>query len=116
MEKTIKLQGVDYKLKSSLFSIISYKNVFGTELFSDIAVIDKLKDNTSLDDYSKVIDVIFKITYILYKPSTNKSYDEFLQDFDFSILSENNELENLASVIAELLGTINNKGNTISKK
>ena len=38
MEKTLVIGDKEYRLKSSLFSIISYKNTFGSELFSDIAV------------------------------------------------------------------------------
>ena len=44
MEKTINLGGKEYKLRSSLFTIISYRSTFGTELFSDVKVLDKLKD------------------------------------------------------------------------
>jgi hypothetical protein len=47
MEKTINLRGEDLKLRSSLFTIISYRNVFGTELFSDIKKLENLnKDET----------------------------------------------------------------------
>ena len=34
------------------------------------------------------------------------SYDRFLQSFDFSILSNVDELTNLANVIGELLGEV----------
>ena len=46
MEMSVRLGEYDYKLRSSLFTIISYRNVFGTELFSDVAVLDKLKNKT----------------------------------------------------------------------
>lgn len=114
MEKTISIQGQEFKLKSSLFTIIAYKNAFGSELFSDIAVLDKLSNKDDLSHLSIVIDVIFRITYILHKPFTKSSYDEFLQSFDFSVLSDANELENIANTIAELLGTV--RGEEASKK
>lgn len=105
MEKSINLGGVEYKLRSSLFTIISYRSTFGTELFSDVKVLDKLKDKNE-DEISRIIDTIFRITYILHKPFTNQSYDEFLNAFDFSIISDVKALEELARVIGDLLGTI----------
>ena len=105
MEKTVLLGEYEYKLRSSLFTIISYRNVFGTELFSDVAVLDKLK-NKNEEEISRIIDTIFRITYILHKPFTNKSYDEFLNELDFSIIGDVKALEELASVIGKLLGTL----------
>lgn len=112
MEKTLHIQDIDYKLKSSLFTIISYKNTFGTELFSDISVLDQLSQHNNLSALSTVIDVIFRITYILHKPFTKLSYDEFLQGFDFAVLSNTEELETIANTIAELLGTVKEGSNT----
>jgi len=106
MEKTLRIQDKDYKLKSSLFTIISYKNTFGSELFSDISVLDQLSQHNNLSALSTVIDVIFRITYILHKQFTKSSYDEFLQEFDFTVLSNTQELESIANTIAELLGTV----------
>ncbi|MCL2521254.1 MAG: hypothetical protein FWE36_00165 [Erysipelotrichales bacterium] len=100
MEKTINISGNDYRLKSSLFTIISYKNTFGSELFSDIAVLDKKNDAS--EDTSQVIDTIFKIFYVLHKPFSSKSYDEFLNEFGFDILSNEDQLTKLAETIAEL--------------
>ena len=101
MEKTVNLNGELLKLKSSLFTIIEYRNVFGTELFSDIKKIESLNND---EDAGKVIDVLFKIIYILNRPYTKLSYDEFLMGLDFSILSNTEEIENLSNVIAEMLG------------
>ncbi|HAX02192.1 MAG: hypothetical protein A2Y45_09420 [Tenericutes bacterium GWC2_34_14] len=102
MEKTINLRGEDLKLRSSLFTIISYRNVFGTELFSDIKKLENLnKDET---DAALVIDILFRIIYILHKPYTKKSYDEFLMDLDFSVLSDVKELENISNTITLMLG------------
>ena len=102
MEKTINLRGEELNLRSSLFTIISYRSVFGTELFSDIKKLDNLnKDET---DAALVIDILFRIIYILHKPYTKKSYDEFLMDLDFSVLSDVKELENISNTITLMLG------------
>lgn len=105
MEKTIKLQDKELKLKSSLGTIISYRSIFGSELFSDVKVLDSIKDKSE-EEISRIIDVIFRITYVLHRPYTKKTYDEFLDDLDFSIISDTKELEELAKVIGELLGTV----------
>ncbi|HOH58563.1 MAG TPA: hypothetical protein PLQ22_00955, partial [Bacilli bacterium] len=76
MEKTVKLNGEDIRLKSSLFTIIEYRSTFGTELFSDIT---KLESSEKEGNVSEVLEVIFKIVYVLHKPFTKKSYEEFLQ-------------------------------------
>ena len=102
MEKTINLRGEDLKLRSSLFTIISYRSVFGTELFSDIKKLENLnKDET---DAAIVIDILFRIIYIMHRPYTKKSYDEFLMDLDFSVLSDVKELENISNTITLMLG------------
>ena len=45
MEKTAKLNGKELRLASSLFTIISYRNIFGTELFDDVEKLDKEVDS-----------------------------------------------------------------------
>ena len=101
MEKTIKLNGEDLRLKSSLFTIIEYRSIFGTELFKDIA---KLEQNEKDGNITEVLEVLFKIIYVLHKPFTKKSYEQFMQGLDFDVLSDIKELENLSLTIAELLG------------
>lgn len=115
MEKQIDIGGKTYRLKSSLYSIISYRNTFGTELFSDIAGIEKVGKNS--DDVSNVINTIFRIFYILHKPFTNQSYDDFLNEFDFDILANQEELTKLSEVIAEVFKTSkNDPGRSIEKR
>ena len=41
MEKTVKLNGKELRLASSLFTIISYRSVFGSELFDDVEKLEK---------------------------------------------------------------------------
>ena len=102
MERTVKLNGKELRLASSLFTIISYRNVFGTELFDDVEKLDKAMQENK-NDVGRFIDVLFRLIYVLYKPFYNDSYDHFLQSFDFSVLSNIEELTNLANVIGELL-------------
>ena len=104
MEKTLKLGDTDYRLHSSLFTIIDYRNVFSTELFSDIKKLEKSSDKKE-DDLSTVIDTIFRIIYVLHRPFSKQSYNDFLMSLDFSILSNQSELENLTNTIGEMLGT-----------
>ena len=104
MEKTLKLGDHDYRLHSSLFTIIDYRNVFSTELFSDIKRLEKSSTKKE-EDLSTVIDTIFKIIYVLHRPFSKQSYNDFLMSLDFSLLSNQDELENLTNTIGEMLGT-----------
>ena len=108
MEKVVTLGGKELKLASSLFTIISYRQVFGTELFTDINTLDKALQKNK-DDVGKFIDILFRIVYILHNPFTSDTYDKFMQGFDFAVLNRTEELNNLANVIAELLGSVNSK-------
>jgi len=105
MERTIILGGRELKLASSLFTIISYRQVFGSELFSDVDTLDKALQ-ANKEDVGKFVDILFRIVYILHKPYTGDTYDKFLQGFDFAVLNSIDELTTLANAIAELLGSV----------
>ena len=105
MEKTIKLGEKEYRLHSSLFTIIDYRNVFGSELFSDIKKLEKGK-NIKEEDFSLVIDTIFRIIYVLHRPFSKTSYNDFLMSLDFSLLSDTDELAVLSATIGDMLGTL----------
>lgn len=107
MEKTVTLGGRELKLASSLFTIISYRQVFGSELFKDVDALDKALQ-ANKDDVGRFVDLLFRIVYILHRPFTSDSYDNFLQSFDFAVLNSTEELTTLASSIAELLGSVKN--------
>ena len=110
MEKTIKIGEKELKLRSSLFTIIEYKNNFGTDLFNDVNKVSVSKN----DEISGVIQTLFQIIYVLHKPFEKQSFEEFLSDFDFSILNDTEALGNITNVIGELLGAVKNvpKGTT----
>lgn len=103
MEKVIHLSGQELRLHSSLFTIIEYRNVFGTELFHDIQGLstDTGKHEEGL---SLIVGTIFRIIYILQRPFNNRSYNEFLMTLDFSVLSNQEEIEKLTQCITEMLG------------
>ena len=105
MEKVIKLGEKEYRLHSSIFTIIEYRNVFGSELFTDITKIDKGR-NFKEKDFSVVFDTIFRVVYILHRPFSKISYNDFLMSHDLSILNDSSELAILSETIGEMLGTI----------
>lgn len=105
MIKTGKLNGKEITLSASLFTIISYRQLFGTELFEDVNKLDeKFKKNPN--DIGNFIDILFRIIYVLHKPYTEQTYDQFLQGLDFSVLNNTQELTDLTNVIGELLGSV----------
>lgn len=112
MEKTVVIQGKEYKLKSSLGTVLKYREIFGTELFSDVKIIDSLKGKAE-DEISRIINVIFRITYVLHRPYTDKTYDQFLDDLDFSIIGDPKALDELAKAIGELI-KVENKTNKVT--
>lgn len=112
MEKTIKIGDKELQVRSSLFTVIEYKSIFGTDLFSDVSKISTTEGETEI---SRVIQVLFQIVYILNRPFNKVSFEEFLNDFDFSILNDTKALEDVSNVIGELLGSVKNapKGKSI---
>ena len=104
MEKTIKIGEQDLKLRSSLLTIITYKNTFGTDLFGDVQKLDTSKKGGT-QNLTNVIQTLFQIIYALHKPYTQKSFNEFLNDFDFGIITDPEALVNVSTVIGELLAS-----------
>ena len=76
MERTIKIGEQELKLRSSLLTIITYKNTFGTDLFGDVQNLDVSK-KASATNLTTVIQTLFQIIYALHKPFTQKSFNEF---------------------------------------
>ena len=79
MERTIKIGEQEFKLRSSLLTIITYKNTFGTDLFGDVQKLDVSK-KASAENLTTVIQTLFQIIYALHKPFTKKNFEEFLND------------------------------------
>lgn len=105
MEKKIQIGDKELQVRSSLFAIIDYKNTFGTDLFNDVTKIGTKANYQT--EISVIIKVLFQI-YILHKPFEKRSFEDFLNDFDFTILNDTKALEDISTVIGELLGSIKN--------
>ena len=110
MERKITIGNKEVRLKSSLFTMIAYKNQFGTDLFQDVSKMD-VKEDKETQDVSSVIQVLFQIIYVLNNPFNDVSFDEFLNQFDFEVLTDTNSLTKAMQVIGELLGSAKNKQN-----
>ena len=108
MEKTIKIGEQDIKLRSSVLTIITYKSTFGSDLFNDVQKL-KIDKKNGGKELTNVIQTLFQIIYALHKPFTKLSFIEFLNEFDFSIISDTETLESIAGVIGEVLAS-NKKG------
>lgn len=101
MEKTTKIGDKEYRLRSSLFTIIDYKNTFNTDLFDDVAKLSVNGKNGN--ELTNVIEVLFQIVYILNKPFNKISYEQFLNEFDFNVITDQVTLENITNIIGEFL-------------
>lgn len=102
MERTVKLGGKDLRLLSSLGTILVYKRTFGTELFDDVEAFNVKEGDTKAS--GKLIDILFRLVYVLHRPFEDISYEDFLLQFDFDVLTNEKELTELSNVIGELLG------------
>ena len=102
MEKTIKIGEQEITLRSSLLTIITYKNTFGSDLFNDVSKLNVSRKN-GVSNPTHVIQTLFQIIYALHKPFTKKNFEEFLNDFDFSVITEQETLESISNVIGDLL-------------
>lgn len=106
MEKEVILGDKKLILRSSLYSLIDYKSRFGSELFNDI----KKLENTKEENITNVIEIIFRIVFVLSNPKENETFKGFLEKLDFSILNDATLLTNLTNTIVELLKTDNKAG------
>ena len=97
MEKEVILGDKKLILRSSLYSLIDYKSRFGSELFNDI----KKLENTKEENITNVIEIIFRIVFVLSNPKENETFKGFLEKLDFSILNDAALLTNLTNTIVE---------------
>ncbi len=108
MERKVFIGKKELRLKSSLFTIIAYKNEFGTDLFQDVSKME-IKDNKAKTaDVSNVVQILFQIIYILNKPFSQRPFEDFLNDFDFEVLTNSETLTSALKVVGELLGSTKN--------
>ena len=114
MERTIKIGESELKLRSSVLTIITYKNTFGSDLFNDVQKMNVGKKD-GISNMTGVIQTLFQIIYALHKPFTKKSFEEFLNDFDFSVVSDEETITSISEVIAELLASQKRHGSNTVK-
>lgn len=114
MEKTIKIGEQELTLRSSLLTIITYKNTFGSDLFNDVSKLNVSRKN-GVSNPTHVIQTLFQIIYALHKPFTKKNFEEFLNDFDFSVVSDEETITSISEVIAELLASQKRHGSNTVK-
>lgn len=100
MEKVIRIGNQELKISSSLRTIIEYKRIFGKDLFSDIEKLNT--DSKDLGAMSDVISVLFQLIYVLHKPFTNKSFEEFLDGFDFSVINDEDAMKEVTEAFSGL--------------
>jgi hypothetical protein len=109
MESKVKLGSKTLVLHSSVYSIIKYKSLFGTELFTDVKKLEFVNSNKAEDNISEVLDLILKITYVLYRNHKFDCYEDFISSLELDILSDTKGLEELSSTIAKMLGSVKPK-------
>lgn len=109
MERKINIGEKELELRSSLLTIIAYKSTFGTDLFDDISNLAVQDGKDGISNISTVIRVLFQIIYILHKPFTQQNFEQFVNEFDFSVLSDTKALEQITTTIGEVLGSVQPK-------
>ena len=90
MIKTIQIGNKAYDLKSSAYTMFSYKNLTGRDLLKDIGRIHALQKKAQeseevwLDSLGDVLDIIEHLTYTMYLEANGKtvSFEEFLKGMD----------------------------------
>ncbi len=107
MERKIIIGKTELQAKSSLFTIIAYKNQFGTDLFNDV---QKLSIEKESIDISNIVKTLFQIIYILNKPYNNSiSFDDFLNQFDMDVIADVDSITEIMKTISDMLGSVNKK-------
>ena len=125
MVKTITIGSKEYNLKSSAFTMFSYKNQTGRDFLQDInSLNDKVKEinklpkeeqnSAWLNEFSSIMEIALKITHIMIteQDRTFKSYDEWLKELDNLMGEGNSWLQEVLEVgIAPFFGRIQNSQN-----
>lgn len=88
MEKTIRIDGKDYKTKSSAYTQFAYKDATGRSLLKDITDLQKI-DLTNLKEHLEVLDTlnasVLQIAYVMIKEADDKqvgSFEEFIKSIN----------------------------------
>lgn len=125
MVKTITIGNKEYNLKSSAFTMFSYKNQTGRDFLQDINSLNekvneinklpKEKQNSAwLNEFSSIMEIALKLAHIMImeQDRTFKSYDEWLKELDNLMGDGNTWLQEVLEVgIAPFFGRIQNSQN-----
>ncbi len=104
MEKTVKIDGKDVRLKSSAALPLKYKAQFGRDFFKDI------------DSENRDTEVLFNVIWVLAKAADNSIPDviEWIDSFEafpvFRVFGEANELVILS------MGTTEKNAQTVAEE
>lgn len=94
MVKTIKIDGKEFNIKSSAYTVFAYKNMWGRDFFKDIksvsvkkAEIDKHKSSkeeknlTWLEEMPNILNMLYNVFYTMAQEYDNKipEYNEWLK-------------------------------------
>ena len=127
MVKTVKIGSKEYNLKSSAFTMFSYKNETGRDLLKDleqlnttVSKINKLSEEEQasawLTEFTPIIEKALKITHIMIKEQDKSfmEYEEWLKDIDCLFNGEMSWITEVIEVaIAPFFGRIQNSQNRI---
>lgn len=112
MERIIKISNKEYKMKSSAYTLFSYKNEFKADFLKDLKKVvesmqgidlkklENLENNNELssvlpifDGVSDMINIIYQISYIMIKEADKNqvaSFADFLKSVD-SLLDDESD-------------------------
>lgn len=107
MQKNITIDNKEYSIKSSAFTMFSYKNETGRDLLEDLNLINekfksisaKAKEEQSnewMKELTGILKNILKLTYIMIKESDKdfKPYEDWLHDLD-DLFSDTNWIKDV---------------------
>lgn len=88
MEKTIKISGKEFKMKSSAYTQFAYKDATGRGLMKDLQELSKM-NLENLDENLELIDdlnsMALKMAYVMIKEADKNqvgNFEDFLKDLD----------------------------------
>lgn len=83
MEKTIKICGKDYKVKSSAYTQFAYRNETNRGLLSDIVELKNIKtDSPNVEIIDKLNQTVLQMAYVMIKEADKTqvgSFEDFLK-------------------------------------
>ena len=97
MEKTVKISGKEYNLKSSAFTPFAYKNFTGNDLLKDLnklsklnAEIEKIADEDDrnsrwMEELFPILEMSLKIAYVMIKEKDKNfiSYESWVSNMEY---------------------------------